>query len=137
VELGGLADLRAVGPLTALLTGRATCVRRHVIQALGEMGGLRAVKPPPRRLSGCRDAGMAAQAYGLIAHPGAWEGCFVAIVRNNTYSGASKGWTQRSFEGSVHKLLVQALQTGRMAPEELQQIRQLLDEHGSAHAGDD
>ena len=36
----------------------------------------------------------------------------------------------KAFDGSVHKLVVQAFSAGEVSPDELEQIRDLLDEYG-------
>ena len=41
----------------------------------------------------------------------------------------------KAFDGSVHKLVVQAFSAGKVSPDEIENIRTLLEEYGSA--GDD
>ncbi len=58
-----------------------------------------------------------------------------AVEQEQTQRKLVRDLLANAFEGSVHKLMVQALQASKIPPEQLRQIRQLLDEHGRPHDG--
>ena len=49
-------------------------------------------------------------------------------TKDQTQRHLLRGLRDRAFQGSAKNLVVQALNTGRVSPEELAEIRQLLDE---------
>ncbi len=104
------------------------CTVRQVHEALG--GNQRSVYNTTLKLMQIMtDKGLVRRDESPYAH--IYE---AAMEQEQAQKKLVRDLLAKAFDGSVRKLVVQALQAGEISSEELQEIRQLLGEHGS---GDD
>ena len=115
---GELAILRVLWKL-----GRATV--REVHEALG--GSKRSAYTTTLKLMQImNDKGLVRRDESPFAH--VYE---PAVGQEETQRGLVSDLLSKAFDGSVGKLVMQALAAGEVSAQELDEIRRLLDEHGN------
>ena len=53
-----------------------------------------------------------------------------------TQSRLLKDFVRKAFDGSIHKLMIRAVEDGNLKPEELDEIQQLIDDARKPHRGE-
>jgi predicted transcriptional regulator len=114
---GELAILR-------VLWREGRCTVRDVHEALG--GKKRSVYTTTLKLMQIMtDKGLVRRDESRHAH--VYE---AAVSREQAQRKLLRDLLSQAFDGSVHKLVVQALSAGEVSPEELRRIRRLIDQQG-------
>jgi len=117
--------------ILGVLWRKGRCTVRDVHEALG--GESRSVYTTTLKLMQIMtDKGLVRRDESRHAH--VYE---AAVTREQAQRKLLRELLRQAFDGSVHKLLVQALSAGDVSPEELERIRRVIDEHGRAHDGGD